>query len=413
MKYLPSFSPRVYRYLNNLGAAMGITIASSFILGTVGYCMFHYKQYTMVKGIDNVLKTGTIPKQLASARYVVDRKDVVSSISNEFIRRKELTKFGVILGAVGTGKTYATIEACRTKPTSGVLYTEIGNPNCLPEIIACAIGMRIRADYFDLLFDKFIESKKSTYYHLPNDLSDGIEFVLDTLAERAEKFQKKPGGYVPVLFIDGVDMLAKWHKHAFIQLVDAAKRLANSGKLRIVLVSSEGNVMPPMNKTLSINRASGQVLEVQDLDDKVALKYLVDRGMSESLSKRVVEHIGGRFVYLDTAIIINERFQKINPKITEDQMCDKIVEELIAFVVSPGMRRLHPVAYDMLKHLRDRGCAFDEREMESKKNITLDEINLAVHQLVTRNLLRYDARGCLTWQNRLVEKHLSKTLDTK
>ncbi len=137
----------------------------------------------------------------------------------------------------------------------------------------------------------------TSYYHLPNDSSDGIQFVLDTLAERAEKFQKKSGGYVPVLFIDGVDMLAKWHKHAFIQLVDAAKRLANSGKLRIVLVSSEGNVMPLMNKTLSINRASGQVVEVQDLDDKVAFKYLVDRGMSESLSKRVVEHIGGRFVY--------------------------------------------------------------------------------------------------------------------
>ncbi len=115
---------------------MGITIASSFIVGTVGYGMFHYKQYAMVKGINDVLKTGTIPKQLESARYVVDRKDVVSSIRDEFIRRKEVTKFGVVLEVSGTGKTYATIEACRTKPTSGVLYTEIGYPNCMPEILA-------------------------------------------------------------------------------------------------------------------------------------------------------------------------------------------------------------------------------------------------------------------------------------
>lgn len=43
-------------------------------------------------------------------------------------------------------------------------------------------------------------------------------------------------------------------------------------------------------------------MEILDITDEEAQKYLMDNGMPERLAKPVVEHIGGRFIFLVNGI---------------------------------------------------------------------------------------------------------------
>ena len=62
--------------------------------------------------------------------------------------------------------------------------------------------------------------------------------------ERAAIKYKLEHKKVPTLFIDSADILAKHQEALFVQLIAHVKRVANDGILTIVLLSSEGSVLP-------------------------------------------------------------------------------------------------------------------------------------------------------------------------
>ena len=89
----------------------------------------------------------------------------------------------------------------------------------------------------DLLLG-YISQKYTHYYELPDEQIDGITMVLDVLWKGASRYaieQQK----IPVLVVDGVDLLAK-HEELCCRLITLAKVLANDNELKVVLVSSEG-----------------------------------------------------------------------------------------------------------------------------------------------------------------------------
>ena len=58
------------------------------------------------------------------------------------------------------------------------------------------------------------------------------------------------------LFIDGADFIAKYQPKLYVSLLDHAKVYSNSKDITIILVSSEGNVMPLIEKaSLSSHKA--------------------------------------------------------------------------------------------------------------------------------------------------------------
>ena len=65
----------------------------------------------------------------------------------------------------------------------------------------------------------------------------------------------KSKGKVPVLFIDGVDILAKRHPELCCAFITATKILANGNTIKLVLVSTEGGIMPFLKELSAINRA--------------------------------------------------------------------------------------------------------------------------------------------------------------
>ena len=151
---------------------------------------------------------------------------------------------------------------------------------------------------------------EGTHYHvLPKSQKGAIGYVLDKVAKESVTF-KEEHGFVPCLFIDGVDLLAKEDQAAFIALIDRAKHLSNSNTSRIVLVSSEGMVMPLFRTTSSISRAT-KVREVVDISDGKAVCFLLIH-MPENTANAVAEITGGRFVHMLQALDIFASENKTN-----------------------------------------------------------------------------------------------------
>ena len=83
-----------------------------------------------------------------------------------------------------------------------------------------------------------------------------------------------------MLFIDGVDILAKHDE----KLCEAAKILANGNILKLVLVSSEGTIMPYLGKLSAVNRA--EIYEVGDVTKEDAIAYILQKGIPRNKAER-------------------------------------------------------------------------------------------------------------------------------
>ena len=88
--------------------------------------------------------------------------------------------------------------------------------------------------------------------------------------------------------------------------MDHAKYLANKGTLLLVLVSSEGHIVPLIDSTSSSSRKASLV-EILDLNSTLSEHYLTQRGVSDSLAKRVFNLTGGQFMYLIKAVELSKK----------------------------------------------------------------------------------------------------------
>ena len=74
--------------------------------------------------------------------------------------------------------------------------------------------------------------------------------------------------------------------------------MSNEKTLRIVLlISSEGSVIPLLEDSSHMNR-SAKLMEIGDISDEEAMKFLNKHIESEELCAKLATYIGGRFAYL-------------------------------------------------------------------------------------------------------------------
>jgi len=101
-------------------------------------------------------------------------------------------------------------------------------------------------------------------------------------------------GKVPVVFIDGIDLLVNRNSVLCEVLITLAKVLTNAETPKLVLVSSEGTIMPFLERMSATNRVL--ICEINDVDEK-DVDYLVKNNIGRNRAKNVVRCIGGRLVY--------------------------------------------------------------------------------------------------------------------
>ena len=264
---------------------------------------------------------GSRPKNMTGNENAagVPRPEVATYLTKWFLPEERLlpvTRFGVIIGPSGTGKTSAVRELCNNNP-HGVLYFEIKEPNSFVKQLSKELEIKTSPNtMLDLILSDVCKGYRQ-YHVLPDDQYAGFALVEETLSVAATVYTKEYNR-VPVMFIDGVDLLAKRYPELCVSLITVAKILANDSTIKIVLVSSEGSIMPLLEKMSAKNRSV--VYEIGDLQD--AVLYLMKNLMSEDKAKEVVKCIGGRLVYLESTVKMDKNKELQWKKDLE--MCNKI-----------------------------------------------------------------------------------------
>ena len=78
--------------------------------------------------------------------------------------------------------------------------------------------------------------------------------------------------------------------------------MANEGTLKIVLITSEGIIMPLLEVFSAMNRAL--LYEIADVMDKKALEFLMDNNIDEDVARELVKCVGGRIINLESCVVL-------------------------------------------------------------------------------------------------------------
>ena len=388
------------RTLLSLRGKFAIGGASFLGIVLVDYFTSSYAHRQRIGNIDRTIESGTRPSLLDPGKAHVKREDLKKIIKKRFFIAPSEEGFGVIIGPSGTGKTALIREICNDYP-QGTLYFEALNDD-VPEDLARTIGIRTTPEVPTLA--EIILPKVSSRYELsiplPSNRKLALQIVLDILQSRAKKC-----GIHTRLFIDGADFIAKYQPELYVSLMDHAKVFANSKNITIILVSSEGDVMPLVEKSSSSSRKA-EIVEVGDIDLSNADEYLEKNGIGSSkLRKDIVDLVGGRLWLLRVACsrysaeklpddeffkdFKRFMFSEINRSLFEVNLHDEAIQ-IILVGVAKGLRR-----NDIVKQL-------------VKKGVTYEHAIKSIRSLIDANCLRYSVVGEVEWHSKCLKKYLQE-----
>lgn len=123
------------------------------------------------------------------------------------------------------------------------------------------------------------------------------------------------------MVIDAADKLAKWNSVFFRYLQEFAKESADSGIIRVVFVFSDSVALPTLrDKTNSYNSRLGTIVEVGDIADEDAIKFLEKQyKMENTKATEMVKTItGGRFKMLYEYGKSTDTLAKIREELNDD-----------------------------------------------------------------------------------------------
>ena len=120
------------------------------------------------------------------------------------------------------------------------------------------------------------------------------------MLEREANIVKKHTGYIPTLVLDAVDTLAKTNNMLFEHLVRTCKRVVNDGILNVVMVSSEGRVVPLVKRLSEKSRVVVHFLP--DITPQEAYEVLTRRNVVPSVASKIVDITGPKLQLLYLAL---------------------------------------------------------------------------------------------------------------
>ena len=302
----------------------------------------------------NIIYSTCIKLIIKSIEKMIPRPSLAKEIFNLFYPSdsNHETCFGIVIGPSGTGKTMVVRDFCRRYP-SGVLYHKVREPTFFADELVREANIKTKPTN---VFDLILEHLSDRYVHYlslstaPDSSVTNAAKVLNTLEEACTKYVAKHG-VVPVLFLDGTDLIAKHNERLFSSLVTHAKAMANMNTLFIDFVSSKGSIMPLLKSASGVNRAT-KIIEVDDIPDENTIEYLKREGVAVSMAKRIVNSLGGRFVYLRSSVLLlycNEHMS-----LMEDQSFEELKKGIIElnFENQKSMKSNHTVARYWRKYRR-------------------------------------------------------------
>ena len=375
-----------------IGGFIGSGIINSYLKRTAEKERYSPVYQKLVSG-----SKPSIPFHFDSEK-IIPRPDVADAIKAKYfpnVQNETKTRFGVIIGPSGSGKTYMIRDLCNKSP-EGVLYLEITQPDTFVHKLSEEIGMKTApTTMFDLIYG-FIYEKYTHYFVLPESQLLGIDMVIRVLEKAATKYTAEHHGKVPVLFLDGVDLLARHDKKLCDQLITLSKIMANNNTLKIVLVSSEGYIIPILKENSSKNRAC--LHEIDDVDEEKAVTYLMKNGISKDTAEKCFKCVGGRIIHLENYV----QFMKTIALKSGENLCEKIKLEMFSLDLTKQkeiISVMHPESVEILTELSKNENVSITALMKNTKD--KERMCDAITKMVKENVLRYTLEGLITWHSKV------------
>eukprot|EP00731_Ephydatia_muelleri_P000120 Em0001g120a len=283
-----------------------------------------------------------IPPPLIREGDHFSREEEEEEVKKAFLNQTDsLGLVGVVFGPAGTGKSNVVRTVCRSN--KGVIYMEIGSPRQFPYHLAKACGVPVEPNWWDAVVSRLFGTFQ-TYVTLPSSDQDALALVLPIIAEGAKAYKTK-SKYIPVLFIDGVDILAKQkNNRLYVNLVDWAKKCANEDSLRIVLVCSDSHVLALDQQ--SFKSRLDALIEIDDATETKAVNELMIEkyNFPTTLAKSTYDIVGGRLADIHKMVSIWKRGTVIPQEVVEatkdinndDELREEIHKALNGTIANPN-----------------------------------------------------------------------------
>ena len=160
--------------------------------------------------------------------------------------------------------------------------------------------------------------------------AEGAKAKAEDAKAKAEdaKAKAEDKKYIPVLFIDGVDILAKEEDNRlYVNLVDWAKKCANEDSLLIVLVCSDSHVL--VLDQQSFKSRLDALIEIDDASETQAVNELMMKKyqFTADLAKSTYDIVGGRLADIHKMVSIYKRAKSV---VIPQEVVDAKVKELIS-----------------------------------------------------------------------------------
>ena len=176
-----------------------------------------------------------------------------------------------------------------------MIYFQVYDSKSFPVGIgrACGMSFEMQGNIWQTIVGWGNLPYKS-WYVLPKSTEAALSYVFEVLEKQGQALRSNESK-IPTIIIDSVDIIEKTDPELFKHLIRLTKRVANDGSLNIVLVSSEGHVVPTV-KSLS-EKSRVKILYQKDLTEKEAIKML-ERKFDKDLSERLLRITGPRLQYI-------------------------------------------------------------------------------------------------------------------
>lgn len=250
----------------------------------------------------------------------------------------------------------------------------------------------------------YISDSYKLYHEIPEDKDKSLATIMNVLQVAAKKFQAKHGK-IPFLFIDGIDVLANKDEELVTCLLSHAKYMSNHDILKVVLISSEGSIMPLVKKFSGINRAP-KIFEIVDIEESLAIDYLKDHGLSENLSAMLIDYFGGRLIYMINSITLYKAYVKLGQR--DDAQLYEEIKDLFARKLEAqhyAIEQKWPKSKELLAAITQKGIISPSVLLHMQGDEGKELMDETITHLVDANIIRYTTNGLLTWHGKVEECH--------
>ena len=429
--------------------------AGGLALSGVGMCYLYFTWEESKINYKVLLrfKEGYCPDGLREDDYI--QRNVQDKITAEFCDKTDTDGlFGIVFGAAGTGKSTVLRHICKERydisqsnpqKPSGVLYVELGPDARFAHKIAETCGIPLKPNMMEVVIaEQFPSWKGKTYLTLPqNDEITALAQVFSVIEKGGLLYKKMYGNKVPVLIIDGADIVAKNDEKQllFDALLEWAKKCSKEDTVLVVMGCSDGHVLRYLDKQACKSRAALPI-EVTDFPtfDSLEKLFMVELGYPpkkheaaqkiDEVAERTVradaqwmfnEITGGRLTDIYKATRLYKKLVAEDPRLPTEVIKEEI-KHAFESEIKQALNKAMDDPFDLLQleiaaavvdrnlpHAGNRTLSVHELALELVHHgvaKSIEEAKKAVEKFVDNNILRYNAKQELVAHSMMAGKVL-------